>query len=66
MEKNGEERGREGSVMAGLSGSEVLLYGGIAVMAVAVAAAIVCVVVFCCTGRKLRSTLEQKYGKLKR
>ena len=52
--------------MVGLSGSEILLYGGIAVMAVAVAVAVVCVVIFRCTGRKLKSTLEQKYGKLKR
>ena len=52
--------------MVGLSGSEMLLYGGIALMAVAVVAAIVCVVVFRCTGRKLKSTLQQKYGKLKR
>lgn len=52
--------------MTGMTGSEMLLYGGIAVMAAAVVAAIVCVVVFRCTGRKLRSTLEQKYGKLKR
>ena len=51
--------------MAGLSGSEMLLYGGIAVMAVAAVAAIACVAVFCSTGRKLKRTLEQKYGKLK-
>lgn len=52
--------------MAGLSGSEMLLYGGIAVMAAAVVAAVICIVVFRCTGRKLKAMLEEKYGKLKR
>lgn len=49
--------------MMGLSGSESLFYGGIAVMAAAVAAGILCAVIFHMTGRKLKQKLEQEYGK---
>lgn len=49
--------------MLGLSGSELLFYGGITVMAADVAAGILCAVIFHITGRKLKQKLEQEYGK---
>lgn len=52
--------------MSGLSVSEILLYGGLAVMAAAAAGAIVCAVVFVCTGRRIKEKLEQEYGRLGR
>lgn len=48
--------------MSGLSGSELLFYGGIAVMAAVAAAAVLCAVVFAATGNRLRKKLEQEYG----
>lgn len=48
-----------------LSGSEILLYGGIAVMTVAVMLAVLCAAVFLSTWRKLKAKLEKEYGKLK-
>lgn len=49
-----------------LSGSELLFYGGIAVMIAAVLLTAVCVAVFMLTGQKLKHTLEQEYGKQER
>ena len=51
-------------IINGMSGSEALLYGGLGIMAVALAAALVCIVEFRCTGRKIRKRLEEKYGKI--
>ena len=49
----------------GLSSSEMLLYGGIALMIVVFVLAILCGVVFRITGQRIRKNLEQEYGKLK-
>lgn len=49
--------------MLGLSVSELLSLIGIVFMAAASMTAIICVVVFTLTGRKLRERLEQEYGK---
>lgn len=49
--------------MLGLSGSDILFLTGIVFMAAASMTAIICVVVFTLTGRKLRERLEQEYGK---
>ncbi len=46
-----------------LSGSELLLYGGIVCMGAAAVTGVVAVVIFTVTGRKLRRKLEQEYGK---
>ena len=48
--------------MFGLSGSECLLYGGIAVMAAAVLAAAASIVVFRITGKKIARVLDEEYG----
>lgn len=50
--------------MLDLSRSELLLYGGIAIMVVAVISAIVCIGIFNYTGRKLKQKIEQEYGKI--
>lgn len=47
-------------------GSEFLFYGGIALMAVTALAAIISVIVFRITGRKIKDTLEGEYGKPER
>ena len=62
MEKGLSEMGI--GIMERMSASEMLLYGGLGIMAAAVAAAIVCIVVFRHTGRKIREQLVQKYGKM--
>lgn len=49
--------------MFGLSGSEWLFYGGLAIMAAAVLLTILCIIVFAVTGRKLKMKLEKEYGK---
>ena len=51
--------------MLGLSGSEWLFYGGIAVMAAAGVLGMLSVIVFTLTGRALRDRLEQEYGKIR-
>lgn len=51
--------------MFGLSGSELLLYGGVTAMAVAVLLAIISIVVFRCTGKKLKAKLIKEYGELR-
>ena len=52
--------------MFGLSGSELLFYGGIVVMVMAVVFAVVCIVVFLFSGKRLKKILEQEYGKPRR
>ena len=52
---------REESEMSGLSGSELLFYGGISVMLLAVAAAILAAVLFAISGRRLRRKLEKEF-----
>lgn len=49
--------------MSGLSGSELLFYGGLAAMGAAAAGALLCIVIFRVSGRKLKKKLEQEYGK---
>ena len=49
--------------MSGLSGSELLFYGGISVMLLAVAAAILAAVLFAISGRRLRRKLEEEFGR---
>lgn len=49
--------------MLGLSSSEMIFYGGIAVMAAALAGSILCSILFHTAGRKLEQKLEQEYGK---
>ncbi len=52
--------------MLGLSESEMFFYGGIALMAAAGILAALCIVIFTCTGRRLKKKLEQEYGKAQR
>lgn len=52
--------------MFGLSGSEVLFYGGIGMMVVCVVLAVCCLVLFVFSGRKLKRKLEEEYGKPRR
>ncbi len=52
--------------MSGLSDSEILFYGGIAVMAVSVVLIIVCAVFFSFRWKRLKKRLEHEYGVLKR
>ncbi len=52
--------------MFGLSGSEVLFYGGIAVMAGTAILAVVSLAVLIGTGRRLKRKLEKEYGKPRR
>ena len=47
-----------------LSGSELLCYGGLAGMGLAVLLAVVSIVVFRITGQRIKSKLEQEYGRL--
>lgn len=49
--------------MVELSSSNVLFFVGIALMAIAVIAAIICVIVFNLMGSRLKEQLEQEYGK---
>ena len=62
MEKGLSEM--EIGIMNGLSASEMLLYGGLGIMTVAVAATLICIVVFRHTGRKIGEQLVQKYVKM--
>lgn len=45
------------------SGSELWFYGGIVLMAVAVVMALLCIVMFRISGKRLRNKLEKDYGK---
>lgn len=58
-----EKKKGEKIVMVGLSSSELIFYGGIAVMAAAGVLAVICVILFCFTGKRLKKRLEQEYGK---
>lgn len=49
--------------MFGLSVSEWFFYGGLAIMGASVAAAIVSTIVLVHSGRRLKTKLEQEYGK---
>lgn len=49
--------------MQDLSESELLFYGGLAIMAAAVFLAVICIVSLSITGHKIRKKLEQEYGK---
>lgn len=49
--------------MGGLSGSELLLYGGLAGMGIAAVLALAAAAVFAVTGRRLAKKLEEEYGK---
>lgn len=51
--------------IAYLSTSELLLYGGIIVMAAAVMFSVVCIAIFKSTGKKIRGLMEREYGKPK-
>ena len=48
--------------MSGLSASQLLFYGGIGVMALAVLAAVLAGAAFTLSGRRLRRKLEAEYG----
>ena len=52
--------------MLGLSESEMFFYGGIALMAAAGILTALCMVIFTCTGRRVKKKLEQEYGKPQR
>lgn len=47
----------------GLSGSQWLFYGGLALMAAALILGLACLAVFIFTGRRLKKRLEEEYGK---
>lgn len=47
-----------------ISESELLLYGGIAVMSVSIILAIISIVTFILTGWKIKSRLEKEYGEI--
>lgn len=49
--------------MLGLSQTDAWLYGGIALMVLAVLVGLGCIVVFGITGREIRNKLEKEYGK---
>ena len=49
--------------MVQMTSSELLFYGGIALMALSMAAAAVTAVVLRMSGKRLRARLEQDYGK---
>lgn len=49
-----------------LSESEWFLWGGIGVMCLAAVLAVLCLVIFHITGRKIKRKLEQEYGKPER
>ncbi len=54
------------SWLTGMSGSELLFYGGIAMMITAAAASLPVGAVLVFTGRRLRRKMEQEYGKPQR
>lgn len=49
--------------MAGWTESEMLLYGGIGIMGAVGILAVISIVAFTLTGRRLKRKLEQEYGK---
>lgn len=52
--------------MLDLSQSELLLWGGIAVMAISAGVGIISIALSAVTGRKLKKKLEKEYGKPQR
>lgn len=52
--------------MFNLSGSELLFYGGIVLMIAAAFIALLCIVIFVLSGKKLKLQLEREYGKPQR
>ncbi len=52
--------------MQNLSTSELLLWGGIAAMAISIGVGIFCAIVSFFAGRKLKKELETEYGKPQR
>lgn len=52
--------------MLDLSQSELLLWGGIAVMAISTGVGIISIALSAVTGRKLKKKLEKEYGKPQR
>lgn len=49
--------------MLHLSSSEMLLYGGVAIMLAAVVSAAITTAIFKLTGKRLKEKLEKEYGK---
>ncbi len=49
-------------IMESLLTSENLFYGGIAAMAAAVLMTVLCIVVFCITGKRIKKKLIREYG----
>lgn len=45
-----------------ISYSELLFYWGIALMVMAVLVAVICIVLFRCSGKRLKKRLEKEYG----
>lgn len=52
-----------GDRLFGLSGSELLFYGGIALMILAAVIAVLCFVIFHVTGSRIKKRLEKEYGR---
>ena len=48
--------------MSGLTGSDLLFYGGLAGMAVVLLGAVIAVILFWSKGNKLKKTLYEEYG----
>lgn len=49
-----------------VSSSELLFGGGIALMALASLLGLICTIVFCVTGHRLKNKLKEEYGKPER
>lgn len=50
--------------MQNLSNGQMLMYGGIGLLAASVITAVICTVIFSITGKKIKKELEDDYGKL--
>lgn len=48
--------------MFGLPGSESLFYAGIFLMLIVVVSAVICMIMFRYTGKKLKKKLDEEYG----
>ncbi len=51
--------------MGGLSGSELLLWGGVGAMAISAVGGVLCCFLFSLSGKKLKKRLEQEYGEMR-